>query len=75
MLLPMHVIQNLINRERNQSAIASKIKLSQKTINNIANCKNFDNFDNLVSTQQKLSDYFISEFDYMDKLIIKLSDE
>jgi DNA-binding XRE family transcriptional regulator len=75
MLLPMQVMQKFINRDRNQSAIASKTGLSQKTINNIANCKDFDKFDNLVSTQQKLSDYFMNEYDYMDKVIIKLRGE
>jgi DNA-binding XRE family transcriptional regulator len=75
MLLPMLLMQDFINRDRNQSAIASKTGLSQKTINNIANCKNFDNFDTLISTQQKLSDYFMSEFDYMKNHIIKLRGE
>jgi uncharacterized protein YerC len=73
MLLTINTISHLLKRERNQRAIALKTGLSQGTINRIANCKDFSKFENLDSTRQKLSDYFIAEFNYMKKHIIELS--
>jgi hypothetical protein len=75
MLLPMSIIQDLINRDRNQSAIASKTKLTQGTINRIARCKDIEKLVHLHSTCQALSDYFLSEYDYINKVIIKLRGE
>lgn len=72
MLLTMKTIQYLINRDRNQSAIASKIGLGQGTINQIARCKDIDSLIYLNSTQKKLSDYFIAEYDYIKNVIFNL---
>lgn len=75
MLLTIETISDLLKRDRNQRAIALKTGLSQGTINRIANCKDFSNFENLHSTRQKLSDYFISEFDYAKTVIFNLRGE
>lgn len=75
MLLTIETISDLLKRDRNQRAIALKVGLSQGTINRIANCKNFSKFENLDSTRQKLSDYFLHEYDYIDKIVLELRGE
>ena len=75
MLLTMKTIQDLINRDRNQSAIAKKTGLTQPTINRIAQCKDIEKSEHLQSTLQTLSDYFVAEFDYMKNHIITLRGE
>lgn len=75
MLLKMKTIQDLINRDRNQSAIASKVGLGQCTINQIARCKDIESLIYLNSTQKRLSDYFIGEYDYMKNVIFNLRGE
>lgn len=75
MLLTIETISDLLKRDRNQRAIALKTGLSQGTINRIANCKDFSKFENLDSTRQKLSDYFMQEYDYIDKIVLELKGE
>ena len=74
MLLTIETIVSLLKRERNLSAIAVKTELGHGTINRIVKCPS-----NCLSvdyrTIKKLSDYFISEFDHMKKLIIELGGE
>ena len=71
----MKTIQDLINRDRNQSAIAKKTGLTQGTINQIARCKDIEKSERLDSTRQKLSDYFVSEFNYAKQVIFNLRGE
>lgn len=75
MLLTMKQIQDLILRDRNQRAIAEKTGLSQPTINRIAGNKNIENTVFLDTTRQKLSNYFIKEFDYAKQVIFGLRGE
>jgi hypothetical protein len=78
MLLTVKTISDLLKRERNHSAISYKIKtetnnyISANTISRIA--RNSDsNID--TYTLQVLSDYFVSEFNYMKNHVINLRGE
>jgi hypothetical protein len=78
MLLTVKTISDLLKRERNHSAISWKIKnetnkyISANTISRIA--RNSDsNVDS--NTLQVLSDYFVSEFNYMKNHVINLRRE
>lgn len=75
MLLTVKTISELLKRERNFSAISNSIKahsdfyVSSNTMSRIAKNENA-NMD--TNTLQALSDYFISEFNYMKNIIINL---
>lgn len=72
MLLTVKTISDLLKRERNHQAIASKVGITGATVSRIA--KN-DNANIDTNTLQKLSDYFMTEFDYAKQVIFKLRGE
>ena len=72
MLLTVKTISDLLRRERNHHAIALKCGITGATVSRIAkNAK--ANID--TNTLKVLSDYFVSEFDYMKRHIIELGGE
>ena len=71
MLLTVKTISDLLKRDKNCNAIAAKVGVTGATVSRIA--KN-DSANIDTNTLQVLSDYFISEFDYMKKVIIELGE-
>lgn len=69
MLLSVETISDLLKRERNHHAIAQNVGITGATVSRIAK-NNKANID--VKTLQVLSDYFVSEFNYMKNHIIEL---
>jgi uncharacterized protein YerC len=74
MLLKLETIVSLLKRERNLKAIEAKTGLGNGTIARIARCPS-DKLAVDYRTIEKLSDYFLTEFDYMKKIIIELGGE
>jgi len=72
MLLTVKTISDLLKRERNHQAIASKVGVTGATVSRIAR-NDTANID--TKTLQKLSDYFVSEFDYAKQVIFNLRGE
>lgn len=72
MLLTVKTISDLLKRERNHTAIASKIGITGATVSRISK-NDTANID--TNTLQLLSDYFVAEFDYMKKVMIELKGE
>lgn len=78
MLLTVKTISDLLKRERNFSAISNAIKKNNNvdvSANTMSRIARNDNANTDTRTLQALSDYFVSEFNYMKNHVMQLKGE